>query len=169
MTLATAILCAVILQRLGELVLANYNTRKLLARGAIEINPGHYPFLVMVHVAWFVALWTWGRDQPVNLPAIGFFVILQCFRVWILATLGTRWTTRIIVLSGAPLITTGPYRYITHPNYAVVALEIAVLPLALGLPMICLIFTILNAIVLFVRIRAENNALGIRPVSHTQS
>ena len=95
-----------------------------------------------------------------NLIALAVFVALQAFRVWILATLGPRWTTRIIVLPGEPLIASGPYRYFSHPNYAVVAAEIAVLPLALHLPLLALIFTLLNAAVLVVRIRAEARALS---------
>jgi methyltransferase len=85
--------------------------------------------------------------------------MLQVLRVWVLATLGPRWTTRIIVLPGAPLVKTGPYRFLSHPNYVVVIGEIAVLPLALGLPLYALAFSILNGIVLWIRISAENSAL----------
>jgi methyltransferase len=113
-----------------------------------------------MHAAWLIALWVYGRDQDVNLIALAVFVALQAFRVWILATLGPRWTTRIIVLPGQPLVASGPYRYFSHPNYVVVAAEIAVLPLALHLPMLALIFTLLNAAVLIVRIRAETRALS---------
>jgi len=81
-------------------------------------------------------------------------------RLWILATLGSRWTTRIIVLPGAPLVASGPYRYFSHPNYAVVASETALLPLALHLPVLALIFTVLNAVVLVIRIRTEARALS---------
>jgi methyltransferase len=113
-----------------------------------------------MHAAWLIALWVYGRDQDVNLIALAVFVALQAFRVWILATLGPRWTTRIIVLPGQPLVASGPYRYFSHPNYVVVAAEIAVLPLALHLPMLALIFTLLNAAILIVRIRAETRALS---------
>jgi methyltransferase len=157
---ASLILLLVTLQRLGELVLANSNTRNLKARGAIEIGASHYPLIVAVHVGWLITLWILGLDQAVNLPALAVFVVLQGLRVWIIATLGSRWTTRIIVLPGEPLITSGPYRYLAHPNYAVVAGEIAVLPLALHLPVMAAVFTLLNAIVLFIRIRAESRVLG---------
>ena len=160
MSLAAIILALVTLQRLGELVLACHNTAKLLARGAIEIGAGHYPLLVSVHAAWLVALWIWGRDQDVNLAALSVFVALQGLRLWILATLGSRWTTRIIVLPGEPLVESGPYRYLSHPNYAVVAGEIALLPMALHLPVLALVFTALNAAVLWIRIRAEARALS---------
>jgi methyltransferase len=159
-SLASIILALVTLQRLGELVLSRHNTRALLARGAIEIGADHYPLLVSVHAAWLISLWIWGRDHDVNLAALALFIVLQGFRVWILATLGSRWTTRIIVLPGEPLVASGPYRYFSHPNYAVVVAEIALLPLALHLPVLALIFTALNAAVLVIRIRAEARALS---------
>jgi methyltransferase len=105
-------------------------------------------------------LWIWGRDQDVVLPALAGFIVLQGLRLWVLATLGPRWTTRIIVLPGEPLVASGPYRYLAHPNYAVVAGEIALLPLALHLPLLALIFTALNAAVLANPIRAETHALS---------
>jgi methyltransferase len=159
-SLASIILLLVTLQRLGELVLSGYNTKKLLARGAIEVGAKHYPLVVSVHAAWLISLWIWGRDQDVNLFALALFILLQGFRLWILATLGSRWTTRIIVLPRAPLVASGPYRYLSHPNYAVVASEIALLPLALHLPVLALIFTVLNAAVLVIRIRTEARALS---------
>jgi len=167
MSVAAIILLLVTLQRLGELVLARANTRRLMARGAIEVGAGHYPLIVAVHAAWLVTLWVYGREQPVNLPLLAVFVLLQALRIWILATLGRRWTTRIIVLPGKPLISTGPYRFIAHPNYAIVVGEIAVLPLALHLPVLALVFSALNAAVLAIRIRAEARALGEQPLRAT--
>jgi methyltransferase len=159
-SLASIILALVTLQRFGELVLARHNTRALLARGGIEIGGRHYPLIVAVHAAWLIALWILGRDQEVDLLALSVFVALQGARVWILATLGQRWTTRIIVLPGEKLVATGPYRYLSHPNYAVVAGEIAVLPLALHLAAVAVVFTVLNAVVLAIRIRSETRALA---------
>ena len=101
MSFAGIILALVTLQRLGELVLARHNTAKLRARGAIEVGAGHYPLLVLLHAAWLIALWIWGRDQPVDLLALAGFVVLQGLRLWVLATLGVRWTTRIMVLLGS--------------------------------------------------------------------
>jgi methyltransferase len=163
--LASVILAFVTFQRLGELGLSHHNTRKLLARGAIEVGRGHYPLIVSVHAAWLIALWIWGRDESVNLVALALFVVLQGLRVWIIATLGGRWTTRIIVLPGEPLVASGPYRYLSHPNYAVVAAEIAILPLALHLPLLALIFTALNAAVLVIRLRVETRALSVSTAS----
>jgi methyltransferase len=158
--LASVILVLVTVQRLGELALSRHNTSKLLARGAIEVGAGHYPLIVSVHAAWLIALWIWGRGESVNLVALALFIVLQGLRIWIIATLGGRWTTRIIVLPGEPLVASGPYRYLSHPNYAVVAAEIATLPLALHLPMLALIFTALNGAVLAIRLRAETRALS---------
>jgi methyltransferase len=156
---ASIILALVTLQRLGELVLAQYNTNKLLARGAIEVGAAHYPLIVAVHALWLIALWVYGRNQEVNLPALAAYVTLQELRIWILVSLGSRWTTRIIVLPGEPLIASGPYRYFSHPNYAVVVGEIALLPLTLHLPMLALVFSLLNAAVLTIRIRTEARVL----------
>ena len=161
MSFASIILVLVTLQRLGELVIARANTRKLLGRGAIEVGANHYPLVVVVHAAWLIALWIWGREQDVNLVALAAFAVLQGLRLWVLATLGSRWTTRIIVLPGEPLVTSGPYKYLSHPNYAVVAGEIALLPLALHLPLLALVFTVLNAAVLVIRIRAEARGLSV--------
>ena len=160
MSLAALVLALVTLQRVGELALARYNTGRLLARGATEVGAGHYPLLVAVHAAWLISLWVFGRDQPVNLLALAGFIVLQGLRLWIIVTLGPRWTTRIIVIPGEPLISSGPYKYLSHPNYAVVAAEIAVLPLALHLPLVSLVFTLVNAAVLGIRIRVEGGALS---------
>jgi methyltransferase len=158
-TLAEFILGLVTLQRAGELVLSHYNTRRLKARGAVEVAGGHYPLMVAVHTTWLIALWVFGHDQPINMIALILYLALQGLRFWVMRTLGPRWTTRIIVLPQAPLVSAGPYRFLSHPNYAVVIGEIAVLPLVLGLPDIAVIFTVLNSGVLMIRIRAENRAL----------
>ena len=157
---AIVILLIVTTQRLGELWLSNRNTRRLLGEGAVEVGRGHYPLLVAVHVAWLATLWWWAPGQVINWSLVVLFALLQLARLWVIATLGPRWTTRIIVLPGAPLVRAGPYRFVDHPNYLIVALEIAVLPLAFGLAGVALAFSILNAAILTVRIRAENRALA---------
>jgi len=159
-TLAEVILALVTAQRGAELLLSQRHTKALMARGAVEVAPGHYPLMVAVHASWLVSLWAFGHDQPINLAALVAYLALQGLRIWVMATLGARWTTRIIVLPDAPLVAGGPYRYLRHPNYAVVAGEIAVLPLVLGLPWVAVIFTVLNATILFIRIRAEDRALN---------
>ena len=160
MTAAEIILALVTLQRAGELVVARRNTRRLMAHGAVEIAAGHYPLVVAVHAGWLISLWLFGRDQPVNAIALAAYLALQGLRGWVFWTLGRRWTTRILVIPGETLVSAGPYRYLSHPNYAVVIAEIAVLPLVLDLPWLAAIFTILNAMVLAIRIRAENRALA---------
>lgn len=160
---AYLLLALVTLQRLGELVLAERNTRRLIAKGAVEAGRGHYPFMVAVHAGWLVSLWLLGPGPPINILPLIVYVALQVARVWVIATLGERWTTRIIVLPGAPLVRRGPYRWVDHPNYLIVVAEIAILPLVFGLPEVALFFSLLNAFVLWVRIREENRALaGLR-------
>ncbi len=157
---AIAILCFVTLQRLAELLYSRRNTARLLAQGAHEAAPGHYPLMIALHATWLAGLWWLAPGQPIDGLWLAVFAVAQAFRLWVLATLGGRWTTRIIVLAGAPLIASGPYRLLRHPNYAVVIAEIASLPLAFGLTGYALAFSLLNAIVLVVRIRAENGALA---------
>ena len=160
MSLGIIILALVTLQRAGELWLSNRNTRRLLAQGAVEHGCKHYPWIVAVHVFWLAVLWVVGPGQPVSLVWLGVYILLQAARIWVLATLGPRWTTRIIVLPGKPLVKRGPYRFVDHPNYIVVVGEIAVLPLVFGFWDLAIIFSLLNAAVLSVRIREENRALG---------
>lgn len=156
---AIAILAFVTLQRLGELALSRSNTRALLAAGAREYAPGHYPLIVAVHALWLAALWVLAPGRLLHWPFLVLFALLQLGRVWVIRTLGDRWTTRIIVLPNAPLVAGGPFRFVHHPNYLVVIGEIAVLPLVFGLWRVALIFTLLNAAVLVIRIRAEERAL----------
>ena len=157
---AIAILAFVTFQRLAELVLARQNTRALLAAGAREYAPGHYRLIVAVHAGWLAALFWLAPGQPIHWPFLALFVALQLGRVWVIRTLGPRWTTRIIVLPGAPLVTGGPFRFVSHPNYLVVIGEIAVLPLVFGLWEVAALFSVLNAIVLTIRVQAENRALS---------
>jgi methyltransferase len=156
---ALLLLSLVTLSRLGELWLARRNTAALMVQGAIEIAPGHYPAIVVLHTAWLASLWIYGSTAQINGYWLIVFAVLQLARIWVLATLGRRWTTRILVVRGETLVARGPYRFIRHPNYGVVIGEIAVLPLCLGLPFVAVIFSVLNAAVLTIRIRAENAGL----------
>jgi methyltransferase len=157
--LSVIILALVTLQRLGELWLSNRNTQRLLAQGAHEVGAGHYPLIVAVHALWLAALWWLAPTRPIDGFWLGMFVLIELVRIWVLASLGQRWTTRIIVLPQPQLVRRGPYRWVNHPNYLVVIAEIAVLPLVFGLWQVALIFSALNAAVLTVRIREENRAL----------
>ncbi len=160
MSAAVLLLAFVTAQRLGELVLARRNTARLMAQGAVEIAPGHYPAIVLLHAGWLATLWWFGWSTEVVPLWLALYGLLQLLRIWTLASLGARWTTRIILLPGAPLVRRGPYRWVSHPNYLVVIGEIAVLPLALGLPNLALVFSLLNGLVLAVRIRAEAKGLS---------
>ena len=159
MVVAIVIVALVILQRLMELRIAKRNTAVLMAEGAVEHGAGHYPVIVLLHTAWLVAmLWTALQDPPINYYWVAFFVVLQAGRVWVLKTLGKYWTTRIITVPDAPLITGGPFRFVRHPNYLVVTLEIIVLPLAFSEWRLAVGFGLANLAVLAWRIRAEERA-----------
>ena len=158
---AVVLLSFVTAQRLAELVYAHRNEARLRARGAVEYAPEHYWLIVALHGAWLVGLWLTAAQKPPRPIWLLTFIVLQVLRLWVLATLKERWTTRIIVLPEAPLISNGPYRFIRHPNYAIVAAEIFVLPMVFGLYAYAIAFTLFNAVLLGVRIRAENRALQI--------
>jgi methyltransferase len=167
MIASIAILGLVTAQRLGELVIARRNTRRLLAAGGVERGAEHYPLMVGLHAAWLAGLWLLAWDRPPNLAWLAAYLVLEVLRVWVLASIGKRWTTRIIVVPGETLVSKGPYRFIPHPNYAVVVGEIAVLPLVFGLTAYAVVFSLLNASLLWLRIRAETAALTERAVPET--
>jgi methyltransferase len=163
MSLLWAVLLLVAAQRLAELAYARRNTRILLAEGAYEIGARHYPLLVGLHALWLLSLAIFvPPDQAPDWALLAVFVVLQGLRVWVLASLGRFWTTRIITLPGAPLVRRGPYRLVRHPNYLIVAGEILVLPLAFGAWEIAAVFTLANAAILALRIRCEERALSLR-------
>jgi methyltransferase len=147
-------------QRLAELWWARRNEAELLAAGGVEYGRPHLPLIILLHSAWLAGLWLLAYDHSIDPVFFALFVVLQMLRLWVLLTLGRRWTIRIIVVPGERLVASGPYRWLRHPNYVVVSGEIAVVPLTLGLPIYALVFTILNAAVLAIRIPAENAALA---------
>jgi methyltransferase len=161
--IAYLIIGVVALQRICELVYAHRNTRRLIALGATEAGRSHYPLLVALHAAWFIAIVA-ALPQPatINWLLLAAFALLQAVRIWIIAALGPYWTTRIITLAGSPLVRKGPYRFMRHPNYAVVAAEIAVLPLVFGEIWVAIFFSLANAVLLWWRIRTEDSALAPR-------
>ena len=147
-----ALLGFLTLQRIAELWWARQNERRLFAAGGVEYGRSHLLLIVLVHAAWLIGMWALAYDRPVGPLFFANVVILQIGRFWVLATLGRRWTIRIIVVPGEKLVARGPYRLLHHPNYAGVTGEIAAVPLALGLPIYALVFSILNAAVLAIRI-----------------
>ena len=128
--------------------------------GGIEFGAAHYPLIVILHATWIVCLFILGHDRAVDPFWLSVFVVLQIGRLWVIASLGRRWTTRVIVMPGASTVARGPYRWLRHPNYLIVALEIAVVPMALGLPLLAFVFSAANAALLVYRIRIENEALA---------
>ena len=158
-----------VMQRFAELGVAQRNTVRLRAAGGVEFGGSHYPLIVALHVFWLIGLWVFGHARNVDPIWLAFFILLQAARLWVIVSLGQRWTTRVIVLPGAVPVARGPYRWFRHPNYAVVALEIAVVPLALGLPLFALVFSAANAALLTYRIGVENQALAWSlGLTHTQ-
>ena len=162
MTLFHTVLALVLLQRGGELLLARANPARLLRLGAAEIDRAGYKFIVALHAGWLIALLaTVPTATPPNWPLLALFGTLQAGRIWVIASLGRRWTTRLIVLPGAPIVTRGPYRWLSHPNYLIVGAEVAILPLAFAAVAIAAGFSACNAFLLVRRIRLENAALGL--------
>jgi methyltransferase len=163
MLAALAIVALIAAQRLGEVFISNRNTSALMARGAVELGANHYPAMILLHVAWFVAIVAFlPRPVTINWYLIGLMLVFQLLRLWVMVTLGPFWTTRVITLPGAPLVTDGPFRFLRHPNYMVVVGEIAVLPLAFGEVGVVVVFSVLNAAMLTWRIHVENKALAPR-------
>ena len=160
---AVALLAFVTLQRFVEFIWDRWNTRHLRAAGAVEFGGFHYPAIMLVHAGWLAGLWVLGYDSPVIPGYVIDFLVLQVGRYWVLATLGRRWTTRVIVLPGAPLVESGPYRLLRHPNYVIVAVELALVPLALGLPVYAMVSVVLYAGAALARVQVENSALACVP------
>ncbi len=152
-------LAFIIVQRLSELVIAKVNTKRLLARGAYEVGARHYPVMVAMHSIWIGCLLFFGYGEAVSYGWLAIFALLQVLRIWILGTLGARWTTRIIIMP-EPLVVRGPFRFLKHPNYILVVAEIVVAPMVLGLVWVAVVFTLLNAAMLWVRISVEGHALA---------
>lgn len=151
-------------QRFVELALAARNTRRLLAAGAVEYGRGHYPLFVALHAGWLAAMALLiPADQAPVWPLVGVYLVLQAGRLWVIASLGRFWTTRVISLGSAPLVRRGPYRWLRHPNYVIVVLELATLPLAFGAWRIALGVSVLNGLLLWQRLRVEQQALAGRP------
>ena len=160
MPAALVLLAFVTLQRVAELVWNRSNEAGLRARGAVEAGAAHYPLMVALHTAWLLTLWALGWDRPLVWAWVAIYVVLQFGRLWVLATLGRRWSTRVFVVPGETLVRRGPYRFVSHPNYVVVVAEIFVLPLAFALPWVSVAFGLANLALLAWRVRVENRALA---------
>ncbi len=163
------ILGLVTAQRVGELILDRGNTAALIGQGGVERGARHYPLFIMLHTGWLATLFTIAATGEISIDWwwVAVYAVLQLGRIWVIRTLGPYWTTRIITIPDRPLVTSGPYRFVRHPNYVIVVLEIAVLPLAFGAWNVALLFSILNAALLAHRIRIENDVLKARRATST--
>jgi methyltransferase len=159
------LLAYVTAQRLAELWWAKQNEERLLAAGGVEYGHSHLRLMKLLHAGWLTGLWLLAYGHSVHLAYFALFVLVQIGRFWVLFTLGRRWTIRVIVVTGEKLVANGPYRWLRHPNYAIVIGEIAVVPLALGMPYYALVFSLLNAILLSIRIPQENAALAVKALN----
>jgi methyltransferase len=154
----------VAVQRLLELSYSRRNERRLRARGAVERGSGHYPVIVAIHALWLVSTLVEGLLRGPEPPEwwplpLAAFLLVQPLRYWAIFSLGVNWNTRVLVVPGGKLVKTGPYRYFPHPNYIVVAVEVLTFPLIFGAWITAVVFSLLNAAMLYVRIQTENRAL----------
>lgn len=163
MSVVRAVILLVALERGIELAYAARNTRNLRREGAIEVGQGHYPLIVLLHAAWLAALFLWvpPEAEPVWW-LLALFVLLQGARLWVLASLGRYWTTRVLTLPGAPIVRRGPYRWVRHPNYLVVIAEMAILPLTFRAWAVAALFSALNLALIRWRVQVEDEALAPR-------
>ena len=163
MTVLHGTLGLVLWQRLVELVWARRNTIRLRRLGGVEADAEGYRYFVLFHAGWLVSLafFVPAATSPVW-PLLGFFALLQLGRLWVISSLGHHWTTRILTLPGAPLVQTGPFRWLRHPNYLLVIAEIVVLPLAFGAVPIAVSFSTVNLMLIVRRIRIEERVLAPR-------
>ncbi|MDB5139408.1 MAG: Isoprenylcysteine carboxyl methyltransferase family protein [Mucilaginibacter sp.] len=148
-----------ILQRLSELFIARKNEKWLLANGAIQYGQSHYPFMISLHTMFIVSLiveYILRGGTPISWIFLGLFLVILSFKFWALSSLGKYWNTKIYRIPGVYPVKKGPYKFLKHPNYIEVICEIAIIPLVFHLYYTAIIFTILNAIMLTVRIRVEN-------------
>lgn len=154
----------VAVQRLLELRYSRRNERRLRAKGAVERGMGHYPVMVAIHALWLASTLVEGLLRGPEIPAwwplpLAAFLLVQPLRYWAIFSLGENWNTKILVVPGRELVRSGPYRYFSHPNYVVVAVEVLSFPLIFGAWITALVFSVLNAALLYGRIQEEERAL----------
>lgn len=158
----TVFILFVLLLRIGELLLARRNERWLLQHGAVEYGTSHYGYMVMLHLLFFISLigeYNFTSTGYYSVPLMVLYFILLAFKAWTVLSLGKFWNTKIYHISGYPLVKKGPYRFMKHPNYVIVIAEIALIPLIFHLYFTAVVFSLLNGLMLYVRIREENKVL----------
>jgi methyltransferase len=154
----------IILLRIGELTLSKGNEKWLVQNGAIEYGQRHYQFIVALHILFIISMIIeYSARQPAsfNLFILFFYFTLLTFKTWVILSLGKFWNTKIYRIPNTSLVKKGPYQYFKHPNYLIVVAEIAVIPLVFQLYYTAIAFTLLNLMMLFVRIKEENKVLQI--------
>lgn len=163
MTALYGTLAVVAAQRLAELLWARRNTLRLIRLGAVEADAAGYPLYVALHGLWLASLALLVPPAtPPSWPVLGLFALLQPARLWVVASLGRWWTTRVLSLPGAPLVRAGPYRWLRHPNYLIVAAEIALLPVAFAAYPIAVVFSLTNLALILRRVAIEDRTLAPR-------
>ncbi len=154
----------IIALRLAELIVAKRNEKWLLQNGAVEYGQKHYPLIVALHTCFLLSSiveYYWVKPNGYSLALIVIYFLLLMFKAWVITSLGKFWNTKIYHIASFPLVKKGPYKFIKHPNYIIVIAEIAIIPLAFNLYYTAVIFSLLNALMLYVRIKEENKALAI--------
>ncbi len=155
-------LLLLILLRVGEMLISRNHERWLLAHGAVEYGKAHYPFMMALHVLFFVSLiveYIFAGNRYYNLYLMLFFFVLTIVKGWSVHSLGKYWTTKVYRIPGCPLVRKGAYRYFNHPNYAIVVIEIPLIPLIFHLYYTAVIFSLLNVVMLTIRVKEKNKAL----------
>ena len=161
-----------ITQRLSELYIAKRNEKWLLSQGAIQYGQSHYPFIVAMHTLFIVSLiaeYIWRDNPPISWLFLVLVILVMLFKFWALSSLGKYWNTKIFRVPGVYPVKKGPYKFLKHPNYMEVCCEIALIPLVFHLYYTAIIFTVLNAIMLTVRITVENKVWGFEGVGKSES
>lgn len=159
-------ICVIIVQRIGELVIAKRNEQVMKKRGGIEVGEEHYFLFIVLHVSFFISLLIETYVREAGFATIlagllwGLFLFTQLLRIWSIKSLGNYWNTKIIIIPHEERITTGPYKFLNHPNYLIVGVELFVIPLMVQAYYTALLFPLLHILLMFIRIPAENRALS---------
>jgi len=157
-----------ILQRLSELFIARRNEKWLLSQGAIQYGRSHYPFMIALHTAFIgaiIAEYWWRNNPPIDWLFLVLYLLVLSFKFWALSSLGKYWNTKIYRIPGVYPVKKGPYKFLKHPNYMEVVCEVAIIPLVFHLYYTAIIFSILNAVMLWVRISVENKVWADKSAS----
>lgn len=155
----------IVLQRLSELIIARRNEKWLLSQGAIQYGREHYPFMIALHTLFIgaiIAEYVWRGGPPIDGLFLIIYLLVLSFKFWALGSLGKYWNTKIYRIPGVYPVKKGPYKFLKHPNYMEVVCEVAIIPLVFHLYYTTIVFSLLNAIMLWVRINVENKVWAMK-------